>query len=58
MLYGSYDSEKQLEAGAEKAGFPLKMGFYYVVDMEFEDPLRSGSNVSREEFSAILGQLL
>ena len=58
MLYGSYDSEKQLEAGAEKAGFPLKMGFYYVVDMEFEDPLRSGSNVSREEFSAILDRLL
>lgn len=58
MLYGSYDSEKQLEAGAEKAGFPLKLGFYYVVDMEFEDPLRSGSNVSREEFSAILGRLL
>ncbi|MFQ9152872.1 MAG: hypothetical protein ACLR6B_16685 [Blautia sp.] len=58
MLYGSYDSEKQLVSGAEKAGFPLEQGFYYVVDMEFEDPLRSGSNVSREEFSAILGQLL
>ena len=58
MLYGGYDSEKQLEAEAKKAGFPLEKGFYYVVDMEFEDPLRSGSSVSREEFSAILDKLL
>ena len=58
MLYGSYDSEKQLEAGAEKAGFLLGKGFYYVVDMEFEAPFRSGSKVSREEFRAILDRLL
>ncbi|MCI5860312.1 MAG: AraC family transcriptional regulator [Blautia sp.] len=58
MLYGSYDSEKQLETEAKKAGFPLEKGFYYVVDMEFEDPLRGGSSVSREEFSAILDKLL
>ena len=53
MLYGSYDSEKQLEAEAKKAGFPLEKGFYYVVDMQFEDPLRSGVNVSREEFGTL-----
>lgn len=58
MLYGSYDSEKQLETEAKKAGFPLEKGFYYVVDMQFEDPLRSGVNVSREEFSALVDQLL
>ena len=57
-LYGGFDSEKQLEAEAKKAGFPLKKGFYYVVDMQFEDPLRSGVNISREEFSSMLDQLL
>ena len=58
MLYGSYDSEKQLEAEAKKAGFPLEKGFYYVVDMQFEDPLRSGVNVSREEFGTLVDHLL
>lgn len=68
-LYGGFDSEKQLEAEAKKAGFPLKKGFYYVVDMQFEDPLRSdkprgvqldarsaAGPVYRLEILALLGQ--
>ena len=38
MLYGGFDSEKQLEAEAKKQAFRWKKGFYYVVDMQFEDP--------------------
>lgn len=58
ILYGNYDSGEQVLEAAEQAGIPLVDKFYYVVDLEFEDPFRAGVECSREEFRKMQGDCL
>ncbi|WP_148410386.1 helix-turn-helix domain-containing protein [Murimonas intestini] len=57
ILYGSYDSKEELEAelGEEAQAFYRAKG-YYVVLVEFEDPLRENLSVPKKEFQGVVEQ--
>ncbi len=57
VLYGNFDSREQLEEAADKAGICLE-GYFYVVDMELEDPFKTDVDCTKEEFSGILEEHL
>lgn len=50
LLYGNYDSKEELKADMECVGMELNAPRYYVVVLEFEDPLKDSIFNSMEEF--------
>lgn len=57
VLYGNFDSREQILEAAERADVSLE-GYFYVVDMELEDPFKAELDCTKEEFTKILEEHL
>lgn len=58
LLYGTYDSVEQVLEAAGQSGISLTDSFYYVVDLEYEDPFRAGLECTKAEFQELTGEFL